>query len=907
MRHRLVIPPVVLALAAGAAAQEPRERAVLKGHAEAAWHLAFSPDGTRLASCGEPTVKVWDVATGKEVATFESPGDDRWARAVAFAPDGKSLAFRWDGGTIQTWDPIGRGKPATIVPETGGGMALAYAPDGRVLAFSSSPAADSDGTGITLWDVGARKEFAVLAGHTRTITSLVVSPDNATLASASLDGTVRLWDLGTRKPRAVLEGHKGAVWVVVFHPDGKTAASGGEDGAIRSWDVATGDLKATLERPRARITALAFTPDGKTLASTSNDNRLRLWDTATWREWPEVKVPGEAVRGVVFTRDGRTMATGNADGNIRLWDMPLRDEGRAQGAPRREILKGTIAHSPEDHLRISGKARVIDGNTIAFNDGTEVDISGGMDAPPLGQLGMRDGALYPCGEEAAAFLRKLIGDKPVTCYVNTMYGMPRGPDRRLRGTCLIGETRVDEAMVLGGWAVSDHSSTNALELVAREDRRGLWRGKFVAPREWRKGARLPGEPPAPRPRPAAADRRAGQKPAAPSFVREGSRVVKIVGEVDVLDAHTLRFGDGALVELNGGMDAPELEQLAAVGDGLYPWGVQAADYLRALIRGRVVTRHVESGDCFIDETQLQLEMVRAGWAVSHHTGMDGWEMFAREGRRGVWRGPFVRPEDWRKGDRLPGEPGETTAQREALAALKAFDPIVTFDESKPGRPVVAIRFRPNTVEKVGDDDLARLKSFPNLRSLDVPSNPKVTDAGLEHLVRLNRLVELNLNGTGVTAAGVVKLVKGRRMMDRLEIAGVPFGDEDLAALRGLPYLRTLSLRATRITDAGLAQLRPFEGLRSLSLMSTGVGDAGLAHLEPLTSLEDLDLDRTAITDAGLVHLKALTNLRRLQVAHTAVTDAGLEHLRALPKLQDLNVRGTRVTEEAAEALRSRRP
>jgi WD40 repeat protein len=495
MRHRLFIPPVVLALAAGAAAQEPRERAVLKGHAEAAWHLAFSPDGTLLASCGEPMVKVWDVATGKEVATFESPDDDRWARAVAFAPDGKTLAFRWDSGAIQTWDPIGRGKPATLGPMTGEGMALAYAPDGRVLAFSSSPAdapdADSNGTSITLWDLVGRKQLAVLTGHTKTIFAIAISPDGRTLASAGGDRTVRLWDLGSRRPRTVLEGHKGIVWVVAFSPDGRTAASGGEDGAIKLWDVATGDLKATLKRPRARVTALAFAPDGKTLAATSNDNKLRLWDTATWQEWPEVKVPGEAIRGVVFTHDGRTMATGNADGNIRLWDMPLRDEGRARGGPRREILKGTIAHSPEDHLRITGKARVIDGNTIAFEDGTEVDISGGMDAPPLGQLGLRDGAPYPCGEEAAAFLSKLIGDNSVTCYVNTMYGMPRGPDRRLRGTCLIGETRVDEAMVLNGWAVSDHSSFDALELIAREKGRGLWRGKFVAPKEWRKGARLP--------------------------------------------------------------------------------------------------------------------------------------------------------------------------------------------------------------------------------------------------------------------------------------------------------------------------------------------------------------------------------------------------------------------------------
>jgi endonuclease YncB( thermonuclease family) len=901
---------VVLVLAAGAAAQEPKERAVLKGHREAAFHLAFSPDGKTLASCGEPRVKVWDLKTRREIITLEAPEDVRWARAVAFSPDGKTLAFLWDDGTIGLWDAANKGGPLTLGKTDGGKGGLVYLSDGRLLAFAMRR--------IGLWDVAARKEIAVMNGHTLTIFSAAISPDDKVAVSGGGDRTVRLWDLDARRQRAVLEGHKRAVWSVAITPDGKTVASGGVDGVIKFWDAATGEAQATVKGHDAAVTALAFTPDGRTLASTGNDNRLRLWDTATRETRFATSDPAGTVWGVTFSRDGRTMATGNGDGLIRLWDMaeyPAASRRQAwDGAHHKEVVRGSIDHSPEDYLRITGKPKVIDGNTIAFGDGVEIDISGGMDAPPLKQMGLIGDQLYPCGKEAAEFLVKLIGDRPVTCFVNTKFGRRGGRDNRMHGVCFLGESRLDEAMILGGWAVADHSSTVALELIAREHKRGLWRGKVVAPNEWRKGARLPGEPPAPRTEPVAAGQGTSGKPAAPTFVKNGPTLVKIVGKVEVLDAHTLRYADGTLVELNGGMDAPELEQLAVVVDGLYPWGEQAADFLRKRIGGQDVTCHVEGwrddkfhGSCYVDETELQVEMVRGGWAVSHHTGMDGWEMFASESRRGIWRGQFVRPEEWRKGDRLPGEPGETTAQREALGALKMFDPIVTFDESKPGRPVVAVQFRPNTVKKVGDDHLARLKGFPNLRSLDIPSAPKITDAGLKHLAGLNRLVELNLNWTGVTAVGVVRLVRGRLMMERLEIAGVPYRDEDLAAMRGVPNLRTLSLRGTLITNEGLAQLKRFEKLRSLSLMNTGVGDAGLEHLEPLTALEDLDLDRTAITDAGLAHLKGLRNLRRLQVAHTAVTDAGLEHLRGLPKLKDLNVSGTSVTKEAAEKLRRRMP
>src|SRR5262245_60881274 len=81
-------------------AQEPKELAVLKGHADASWHLVFSPDGKLLASCGDPNVKVWDVEARREIATFRAPEDVNWGRSVAFSPDGKLLAYLLDDGGI---------------------------------------------------------------------------------------------------------------------------------------------------------------------------------------------------------------------------------------------------------------------------------------------------------------------------------------------------------------------------------------------------------------------------------------------------------------------------------------------------------------------------------------------------------------------------------------------------------------------------------------------------------------------------------------------------------------------------------------------------------------------------------------------------------------------------------------
>jgi WD40 repeat protein len=313
----LVIPLIALFLVASRnlSAQEPKERAVLKGHGEAAYHLAFSPDGKTLASCGEPRIKVWDVKTGNEVITLNAPEGIRRARAVAYSPDGKTLAFMWNGGTIQLWDTMKKGEPITLATTGGGKAGLAYLSDGRLVASAAK--------NVTIWDVATGKEVAVLTGHTKTIQGIAASPDDKTLVSAGEDGTVRLWDVGTRKQRAVLEGHKQAVWAVAISPDGKTVASGSVDGVIKFWDAGTGEVRATMKGHGQEVTALAFTPDGETLASTGYDNRLRLWNTATYKERVAIKVPGDAVWGVTITRDGRTMATGNEDGIIRLWDIAV--------------------------------------------------------------------------------------------------------------------------------------------------------------------------------------------------------------------------------------------------------------------------------------------------------------------------------------------------------------------------------------------------------------------------------------------------------------------------------------------------------------------------------------------------------------------------------------------------------
>jgi endonuclease YncB( thermonuclease family) len=143
---------------------------------------------------------------------------------------------------------------------------------------------------------------------------------------------------------------------------------------------------------------------------------------------------------------------------------------------------------------------------------------------------------------------------------------------------------------------------------------------------------------------------------------QGDKLLRIHGHVKVLDAHTLVLEDGTRVNINGRMDAPDLEQRSLIGDALYPCGKEAAAFLEKLIRARPVTcysdgappdaRQIGLADAFVGETNLAVEMVRSGWAMAHHSGMAAYEVIARDNKRGLWRGTFVFPEKWRKGERL---------------------------------------------------------------------------------------------------------------------------------------------------------------------------------------------------------------------------------------------------------------
>jgi WD40 repeat protein len=328
----------LITLAAGLLLQteEPREpTATLTGHTGRVTSVAVSPDGQTLASgSSDQTVKLWDVATGKERATLR--GHTKEVYALAFAPDGRTLASGGADGAVKLWDWAQAREQRSFRGHDGVVWSVAFAADGRTLATGGQDGA------VKLWDCEALKERATLKGHTKSVWGLAFTPDGQRLASASPEEVVRLWDVATGTQRAALHRDGNRVTSLGPAPDGRMLATGGGDGTVTLWEVATGQQRATLKIHAGTVYALAFAAGG-VMASGWDDGTVKLWDTAASRELTTVRGHRRSVTSLAFVSGGQALASGSADETVLLWDMPVLDRGKPAQSISTETLWNELA------------------------------------------------------------------------------------------------------------------------------------------------------------------------------------------------------------------------------------------------------------------------------------------------------------------------------------------------------------------------------------------------------------------------------------------------------------------------------------------------------------------------------------------------------------------------------------
>jgi eukaryotic-like serine/threonine-protein kinase len=416
----------------------------LRGHADKILCLAVSPDGTRIASGSrDDTLKVWDAGSGKEllslsnvVTRLDNPGLVGWVDGIqwiAFSPDGTRIAtaagckikvweadtgellqmhvaspdyignprvsFRSDGSLIiageryiggqrmTVWQPSTGKKEGCLLRSQWGSpeAEVAFSRDGKLVATT---AATGD---IVLWDMTTEEELRRMTPYRSEVTSMAFSPDGKQLLEGREDYLARSWEVQTGKKLITFRGHSGRICSVAYLPGGRRIVTSSLDQTVKVWEADTGKELFTFKSqgpafavspdgqwvvcasgsavaniwqmadsngPRIvrghtdAVTSVSFSPDGQRILTGSRDRTAKVWQASTGKELLTLNGHGSWPVSATFSSDGRRIVTcGFRDGRIRVWEA---DSGTELPALQRRFNDSYLSCCPEGYISTYG-------------------------------------------------------------------------------------------------------------------------------------------------------------------------------------------------------------------------------------------------------------------------------------------------------------------------------------------------------------------------------------------------------------------------------------------------------------------------------------------------------------------------------------------------------------------------
>ncbi len=312
--------------------------------------IALSPNGSRLAVLTETVnasrkraadttleITLWDVASGRKAQTLQvSSAPIRFGVApgasgtIAFSDDGAWIAVR-DSGSIKIWDlATSRELKSFAAPGVSGNQAdpsvdmfaarFRFSPDRRLLSIVSE-------NKINLVDTSSAATLQTLAGHTGAIIGVSFSADGKLIASSGIDNQIKIWDTATGREVKTLSGAAMPVSDLAFSPDGKSLSLAGHQ-AVSSWELMTGGVRLGVALPddyaRHKQNGMPergclLSRDGKfVIAGSSTQPLAKVWEVSTGRELPNVSLTqGKQLGNAAFNPDGSVLALVERDLNQR--------------------------------------------------------------------------------------------------------------------------------------------------------------------------------------------------------------------------------------------------------------------------------------------------------------------------------------------------------------------------------------------------------------------------------------------------------------------------------------------------------------------------------------------------------------------------------------------------------------
>ena len=315
---------------------------LLGGHQGLISSIAFSPDGQLLApgsssqGATDNTVRLWDTAhAGTLLATFRNSANNAWIEALAFAPDGKTVASSGADRVVRLWS-VDNPSAAPLVLAAGcWTLSLAFSPDGKMLVAGCLE------NKLLLWNLPTDLHTVVtapllVADNIGSVYGLAFSHKGDLLAAAGQDKRIRIWHVSNlQDARTVLTGHGALVQSLAFSPQDNLLVSGSHDGTVRLWDLLRSGTAATIltssqvdpKNNTVGVYSVAYSPDGESIAAAGQDMTLRQWNMQSGSAIPTASVIGTVsgpINSIAYSPDGKTLAAAR-DRSVWLWGVPLHD------------------------------------------------------------------------------------------------------------------------------------------------------------------------------------------------------------------------------------------------------------------------------------------------------------------------------------------------------------------------------------------------------------------------------------------------------------------------------------------------------------------------------------------------------------------------------------------------------
>jgi len=300
-----------------AIAVTPDGKYVVSGSWDNSVTYTENPDGTSnriSAKSTDNTIRVWEIATGRQVNAFHNSGG--WVSTIAITPDGRHVISGQFEDSARMWE-IATGRQVKVF-DMNGVSSIAISPDGKYALFGCVME-------MRLWDIKAGREIKAFKGHEGWVRSIAFSPDGKYALAGDDSTTPKLWDIASGRQVRAFGGDTNQVASVALSPDGNHMVMAQSPGLLNTWDIATaqqlGKLKHTLG-----IRTLSISSDGSRVAAGGWDfskhaSALDVWEMETGKEAGAIrKEGGHWVHAAVISPDKLHVLWSNYD-TLRLSEI----------------------------------------------------------------------------------------------------------------------------------------------------------------------------------------------------------------------------------------------------------------------------------------------------------------------------------------------------------------------------------------------------------------------------------------------------------------------------------------------------------------------------------------------------------------------------------------------------------